>query len=112
MAEFGVNTNIFRIFESLARTLVVADTNWFDENITIKTSNDKKGTTIVVDFSLDFESVVSFTVDGGDHYTEFDEGIQIKGAQSRYVRLVNGSVFNIKSTSGGDINYAIVGEIG
>jgi len=110
MAEFGVDTNIFRIFESDSNSTELSNVNWFAEDIEIKTSNDSKGTTVVIDFAYSVEAIISYTVDG-INFIAFNEGTAVKGGQSRYIRVQNGSKVNVQANVDGTLLYVIVGEV-
>lgn len=112
MVDFPIRDNIFKIGDQVIGPIAkTAGENWFAEDITIQTSDNGRGTTIVVDFSFEVTTIISYTLDGGVTFVEFNNGESISGGQSRYIRVTNGVEVNFKATSPGDLNRCIVGEV-
>ena len=112
MVDFPLNTNIFRIADQITTpTAKNANVKWFNEDIKILTSNVNKGSTIVCDFSYDTAGIVEYTIDGGTTWIAFNNGVEVVGGQSRYVRVTSGVEFNLRSKVAGTLNRVIVGEV-
>jgi len=110
MVTVKIRDNLFKILDQINTPFAPgADTAWFAEDITIQTSTDSRGTTIVVDFSYTTTTVIFYTLNGVD--VEFADGKSITGGQSRYIRVTNGDVINFKATAAGTLNRCIVGEV-
>ena len=112
MVDFPINGNIFKIGDQITvPKILTANTDWFTENIIIQTSDNSRGTTIVIDFSYTTTTVISYTLDGGTTFVAFNEGQTITGGQSRYLRVTNGNAVNFRSATAGTLNRCIVGEV-
>ncbi len=111
MVDFPIDTNIFKIGAQITNVVVAGDTDWFAENITIKTSNPNKGTTIVIDFSYSVTTIVSYTLNGGVTFVDFNDGQTITGGQSRYIRVRSGDQVNFRAVQPGTVIRCVVGEV-
>lgn len=111
MVDFPINSNVFKIGDQITVPISkLSGVKWFDEDITIQTSNNNRGTTIVVDFSYTTTTVIEYTLDG-TNFIKFNNGVSITGGQSRYIRVTNGNTVNFKANSAGTLNRCIVGEV-
>ncbi len=112
MVDFPIDTNIFKIGDQIVIPISrIASEDWFDEDITILTSNANKGTTIVIDFSYSIPTVISYTLNGGVTYVDFNESQTITGGQSRYIRVRSGDKVNFRAVQPGVVIRCVVGEV-
>lgn len=112
MVDFPINGNIFKIGDQIIGPVAKgAAESWFAADIVIQTSDNSRGTTIVIDFSYDVTTVISYTLDGGATFVAFNEGESISGGQSRYLRVTNGNAVNFRAVTPGNLNRCIVGEV-
>lgn len=112
MVDLAVNTNIFKVGESIITPLARnALEEWFDEDITVLTSGMGRGATIVIDFAFSDPTVVEYTLDGGTNFISFNQGIALMGGQSRYIRVTTGVRVNFRAIEAGTLIRAIVGEV-
>jgi len=112
MVNFPINTNIFKIGESIMSPVAKnVDEEWFSEDVVVLTSNILRGATIVVDFSYSIPTVVEFTLDSGTTWVAFNQGIALMGGQSRYLRVTSGVMVNFRAKLAGTLNRVVVGEV-
>ena len=110
MANYPINSGIQitadpKIITPLARD---ADEEWLGEDITIVLSNANRIAAIVVDFSYDIASVIEYTLDSGSNWVSFNQGSEVAGGQSRFIRVTNGNQLNFRAKTAGDVVRCIV----
>lgn len=112
MVDFPINTNIFKVAESATTpTAKNIDEEWLAEDIVVLTSNINRGATIVIDFSYSIPTIVEYTLDGGTTFVPFNQGIEVMGGQSRYLRVTSGVQVNFRAKLAGTLNRIVVGEV-
>ena len=112
MVDFPINRNIFKIGDQIVTPIAkLADAEWFAEDITVLTSDQTRGTTIVLDFSYSVSSVIEYTLDSGTTWVSFNQGVALVGGQSRYLRVTTGVQVNFRAKTAGNLNRCIVGEV-
>lgn len=112
MVDFLIRNKIFTV--GARETIPTAkgiDEEWFAEDIKVITSDHMSGATIVIDFSYSIPSVIEYTLDGGATWVEFNQGLDIMGGQSRYLRVTSGVQLNFRAKLAGTLNRVIVGEV-
>jgi len=112
LVEVLVRSNIFPV---IARITIPAakgaDEEWFAEDIVVKTSDMMRGATIVIDFSYSVPTIIEYTLDGGTTFVSFNQGLDVVGGQSRYLRVTSGVVVNFRAKQAGTLNRVVVSEI-
>jgi len=117
--------NIFPVFflQKGVKAFLTPTTPWLenvsgdDETpIEIVTSEDARGTTLVVDFAFDALSIIEYSLNAdvaSPTWVTFNEGVAIPAlsGQSRYIRVFNGTVFNLRAQQAGNLEYLIVGKV-
>ena len=118
MPTFFINKDVFHIFAAILDEDISSDpagTPWFDEDLEFITPEDEaSGATIVIDFSYTLPAVVEYTLVGKDmnKWIAFNNGAEVAGGQSRYIRIRSGDKLNLRApTVQAIINRCIVGEI-
>lgn len=112
MVDFAINTNIFKVGESITTpTAKGVDEEWLADDVVPLTSGMDRGVTIVIDFSYSVPSIVEYTLDGGTTWVGFNQEIAIMGGQSRYLRVTSGVQVNFRAKVAGTLNRIIVGEV-
>jgi len=117
MVNFPIRDNVFKIGAQIFEVnLANADDPWFGlDPIIIQTSDNSRLTTIVIDFSFvpntEDAAIISYTLDGGTTFVAFNDGQDIQGGQSRFLRVTNGNIVNFKAEFAGFLNRCIVGEV-
>lgn len=110
MVEFPLKNAIFRIADEATPGSKASNEEWFAEDITIVLSADDRGAPIVIDFSYSLPSLVEYTLDSGNTWVAFNNGNDVVGGQSRYIRVTNGNQLNFRAFVAGTLNRAIVGD--
>jgi len=65
---------------------------------------------IIIDFSFSVTTVVEYTLDNGVTFVALNDGVELTGGQSRFIRVTDGDRVNFRATQGGNLNRAIFGE--
>jgi len=116
MAEFKLRSNVSRISpQSVNPATPVAkniDEKWLDSDIDIVISDSLRTSPIIIDFSYSVSSVIEYTLrgDASGIYIPFNDGSELTGGQSRFIRVSNGDKLNFRAKLAGDLNRAIIGE--
>lgn len=112
MVDVIIRSNIFPVIaRETVPTAKGIDEEWFGEDIVVKTSDTMRGATIVIDFSYTVPSVIEYTLDGGATFVAFNQGQDVMGGQSRYLRVTSGVIVNFRAKQAGTLNRVVVSEI-
>lgn len=112
MVDFLIRNKIFTVIaRETIPTAKGLDEEWFAEDIVVITSDHMSGATIVIDFSYSVPTVVEYTLDGGATWVSFNQGLDIMGGQSRYLRVTPGVQVNFRAKMAGTLNRIVVGEV-
>lgn len=114
MADFPLRNSIARISSQSVLALVakVVDAKWFDDDIDIVISGPNRTAPIIIDFSYSVPTIVEYTLGGDDTgvYVALNDGLELTGGQSIFIRVTNGNQLNFRAKTNGDLNRALVGE--
>ena len=116
MADFVLKNNVSKISaQSINPATPVAknvDEKWFTDDIDIVLSNSLRTAPIIIDFSYSIASIIEYTLRGDavGPYIAFNDGNEIAGGQSRFIRVTDGDKLNFRAKIAGDLNRAIIGE--
>lgn len=99
MVDFPINTGIRRLADEIAiKTVFQAGDPWFGvDPIKIILSNSNTLATIVVDFDIEENLIVEYTLNNGVDFVAFNNGVTLSGRQSRYIDVTNGAEVNFRS---------------
>lgn len=116
MADFKLFNNVSRISsQSINPVAPVAkgiDEKWLTDDIDIVISDKLRTAPIIIDFSYSVASVIEYTLRGdtAGPYIPFNDGTELTGGQSRFIRVTNGDKLNFRAKQAGDLNRALIGE--
>lgn len=112
MADFKLFNNVSRISPQsiIVVTAKNIDEEWLASDIDIVISASLFTAPIIIDFSYSVSSVVEYTLDGGLTFVAFNDGNEVLGGQSRFIRVRNGDKLNFRAKQSGNLNRAIIGE--
>ena len=120
MADFILKNNISKISSQSvlpANPIIglVANDKWFVDDIDIVISGPTtpdRTAPIIIDFSFSLPTIVEYTLLGDESgkYIELNDGEQLDGGQSRFIRVTDGDKLNFRAKTAGDLNRAILGE--
>ncbi len=109
MVIFGIDIAVRGIADSITVvTAKASNAEWFDEDITIDLSGSLRIAPIVVDFSYDTSSIIQYTLNSGTTWNSFNNSSAIAGAQSLFIRVMDGDQVNFRAVTGGNINRVVV----
>jgi len=112
MADFVLKNNISKtspqsILVPVAKGI---DVEWFTADIDIVISGPNRTAPIIIDFSFSVPTIVEYTLDSGVTFIELNDGDELTGGQSRFIRVTDGNQLNFRAKTGGTLNRALVGE--
>jgi len=112
MADFQLFNNVSRISSQSIKVVTAKAGNeeWFAADIDIVISDSLRTAPIIIDFSYSVATVVEYTLDSGVTFVAFNDGVEVTGGQSRFIRVSNGDQLNFRATQAGNLNRAIIGE--
>ena len=116
MADFGLSNNVAKISSQSLNFDVPSpkniDEKWLADDIDIVISNNLRIAPIIIDFSYSVASIIEYTLQGdaAGPYIAFNEGVELTGGQSRFIRVTNGDKLNFRAKLAGNLNRAIIGE--
>ncbi len=112
MADFGLSNNVAKISSQSIFSLIAknADEVWLVSAIDIVISNNLRVAPIIIDFSYSVPSIIEYTLDNGVTFIAFNDGTELTGGQSRFIRVRNGDQLNFRAKLAGNLNRAIIGE--
>ena len=112
MADFQLRNNVSKISAQSVLDIVdlPVDTEWLTEDIDIVISNNLLIAPIIIDFSFSVPTIIEYTLDGGLTFIALNNGVEVTGGQSRFIRVRNGDKLNFRAKTNGVLNRAIIGE--
>lgn len=110
LVVFALQRTVFKIIDFISNESKNAVEEWFTDDIELSTSDTLVGGVIVLDFAYTVSSVIEYTLDGGTVWIAINSAEAVSGGQSRYIRVSDGDLFNLRSQTAGIVLRCIIGE--